>query len=1021
MKSPKARAPCLSALGLVMILLACQLGMPVGPSFTAFSRPPPTPSHSMPGLQQAGFAPSQNDKATRARAREIYSIMPIAFEANYGQVDSQVKFLSRGAGYTVFLTSTEAVMMLRSRESEIKSQNQFALTDDVLRMKLARSNAEPEIEGLDKLPGKRHYLKGNDPRRWQTNLDQYAKVKYTDVYPGIDLVYYGNQRSLEYDFVLSPGADPEAIHLSFEGAERSFISSTGDLVLETTAGEIRQPRPVAYQEIEGVMKPVDCRFSLRQNNVSFELSEYDASRPLVIDPVLTYATYLGESGPGVFSSSRFDFKVDSSGNVYVVGLTESLDFPTTEGAFQRAHGGDVDVVVTKLDATGVAVYSSYLGGRGEEPLTKFAVLSLAYAIDESGNIYLTGGTDSPDFPTTQGAFQRAHGGEVDAFVTKLDAAGQAVYSTYVGGSNDDELIDNLQLTTDSSGNAFLVGETSSQDFPTTEGAFQRAHGGDGDLFVTKLDAGGRVFYSTYIGGSKSEGGTLEVAASGNAYVFGTTESPDFPTTQGALQRAFGGESDLFLMRMDGSGAVVYSTYLGGNRFDTGSFELDASENVYVVGSTNSEDFPTTEGAFQRANAGEGDMFATRFDIAGSIIYSTYVGGSKVESGSFKLDPSGSVYLTGQTTSPDFPTSGRALQPDSGGGQDVFVTKLDDTGAAVYSTYLGGNNFEFGRDFEVDASGNVYATGSTESKNFPTTQGAFQRAFGGGVSDEFITKLDAAGSAVYSTYLGGSKFELGALKVDSSGNIYVAGHTLSPDFPTTPGAFQRKLGGSQDIFATKLSGNGSAVYSTLLGGSGSEFGQILDIDASGNVYLFGRLDSQDFPTRFPAQPVNGGFFFEDGFAASLSAAGSLLYSTYLGGNGLDFIKKGVLDSSGDVYVLGETGSPDFPVTAGAFLSAKTSGFATFLAKIGPSRETGELRIIGASIIRNKLFVMGEGFDDGAEILLEGKRQKTRLKERDQTVLISKQAGKRIRRGQTVALRVRTSDGRLSDAFSFTRLR
>lgn len=1054
MKSPKARAPSFAALSLVMTLLACQLEVPVRPSFTAISQPAPNTNHAMLGLQQAGLALSENDEAKRAQASKVYSRMPIGFEVNCGQTDSRVKFLSRGAGYTLFLTSTEAVMMLKSEEagitgqeangrsqkSGVRSQNELALAIEhrsisadhqppstaSLRMKLTGSNSEPVIEGIDPLPGRSNYITGNDSGKWQRNVAQFAGVKYANIYPGVDLIYHGDQGEMEYDFVLSPGADPKTVNLSFEGAQRMRIASDGDLVLKTEQGEIRQRRPVAYQEVDGERKPVDCRFTISAHSeVGFELGEYDATRHLIIDPVLTYATYLGESDPeAVFSSSsRFDFKIDSSGNVYVVGLTESADFPTTKGAFQRAHGGNIDVVVTKLDATGVAVYSSYLGGGGgEDLLTKFAVSSLAFAIDESGNIYLTGGTDSPDFPTTQGAFQSTFGGKSDAFITKLDAAGQAVYSTYVGGSDDDKLVDSLQFTTDSSGNAFLIGETSSQDFPTTEGAFQRAYGGGGDLFVTKLDAGGRVLYSTYVGGSKPEGGTLKIAASGNAYVFGSTESPDFPTTQGAFQRALGSEKDLFVMEMDGSGAVVYSTCLG-SRSDIGSFELDASENVYVVGETKSSNF-RTEAAFQKEFGGVSDLFVTKLDASGAAIYSTYLGGEGAEvfkNVFLQVDASGNVCVAGMTASSHFPTEG-AFQPKFGGGDDdVFVTRLDAAGAAIYSTYLGGNDLESLGGFEVDASGNVYATGTTDSRDFPTTQGAFQRTFGG-IRDEFVTKLDTSGAAVYSTYLGGSAgLDTGLLKVDSSGNAYVAGHTLSPDFPTTPGAFQSKSGGAIDIFSTKLSANGSAVYSTLLGGSGEELMQSFDIDASGNVYLFGSVDSQDFPTRFPVQPVNGGFFFSDGFAASLSPTGSLLYSTYLGGGGLDFIKKGVLDSSGDVLILGETGSPDFPVTAGAFRPEISRGFNTFLAKIGPSKETGALRIIGVSLIRRILYVIGEDFDHGAEILLEGQKQNTRLKSRDQTVLISKQAGKKIRRGQTVTLRVRTSDGRLSDSFSFTRLR
>jgi hypothetical protein len=926
MKCPKARALSFAALCLVVTFLACQLEMPGRRSFTAFSELAPTSAQSRSGLQQSGFALSENDEATRARASRVYSRMPIAFEANCGQVDSQVKFLSRGGGYTLFLTSTEAVMMLRSQESKVRSQksgvrsqNELALitkrrsiTPDhrppataTLRMTLTGSNPEPVIEGIDPLPGRSNYITGNDPGKWQDNVAQYAGVKSTDVYPGIDLIHHGEQGRLEYDFVLSPAADPKTINLSFEGAQRMRIDSDGDLVMKADAGEIRQPRPVAYQEIEGGRRPVECHFTINaRSEVGFELGEYDANRPLVIDPVLSYSTYLG-----------------------------------------------IDAVVERVDFDVLETFSAFLD------------------IDQAGNVYVVGVTDSSDFPTTEGAFQRKFGGDLDVFVTKLDTRGAAIYSTYIGGSSLD-VFNFVQF--DASGNAYVVGETDSSDFPTTEGAFQRKFGGGGrDLFVTKLDASGAAIYSTYLGGSGFETRSfingLEVDTSGNVYVAGESGSSDFPTTEGAFQRKFGGGGrDLFVTKLDASGAAMYSTYLGGSGFEFLSLlQLDALGNIYLAGATDSSGFPTTAGAFQRKVGGHGDE---------------------------------------------------------------FVTKLDASGAVIYSTYLGGKQREFSTFFRVDESGDVYLAGVTFSFDFPTTAGVFQRNFGVGVSRDFVTKLDARGAAIYSTYVGGSNLPslvgfgpVDFVQLDVSGNIYVAGVTESSDFPTTEGAIQRNYGGFSDVFVTKLGVSGEAIYSTYLGGSGLDVLSSLQLDRSGNAYVVGVTDSSDFPTRFPLQPVNGGLFFEDTFVTAINAAGSLLYSTYLGGRGTDVTLGSAVDSSGRVYVLGRTGSPDFPITPGAFQSKKRGDFNGFITKIEPPNETGILRIVSASVIRETLYVVGEGFDQKATLTLDGEKQKTRMKERDQTVLITKDAGKRIERGQTVAIRVRNSDGRLSDVFNFTRPR
>src|SRR5881396_1907639 len=444
------------------------------------------------------------DHAAQARVTESYGKLPLSFEVNRGQMDSDVKFFSRGSGYGIFITPTEAVLGLGSG-SRRETKRPDALKRNaspnrptgvagrprrtsVLRMKLAGANPKPQLTGEEELPGKVNYFIGNDPKKWRTNVSTYAKVKYREVYPGIDLVHYGNHRQLEYDFVVAPGADPKAIKLGFEGAEKMEIDARGDLLLHTPEGDVRQHKPVIYQEFDGTRTEVSGSYSLsRRNQVSFEVGKYDRGRPLIIDPTLSYSTYLGGSGSDVGNA----IAVDSARNAYVTGATGSTDFPIAS-PFQAAIGGSSDAFVTKLNATGSAlVYSTYLGGSSGD-------YGLGIAVDSAGNAYVVGDTDSTNFPTAN-PFQAAIGGSSDAFVTKLNATGSGlVYSTYLGGSGGDY---GLGIAADSSGNAYVVGDTNSTNFPTAS-PFQAAIGGSYDAFVTKLNApGSALVYSTYLGGN----------------------------------------------------------------------------------------------------------------------------------------------------------------------------------------------------------------------------------------------------------------------------------------------------------------------------------------------------------------------------------------------------------------------------------------------------------------------------------------------------------------------------------------
>ena len=620
--------------------------------------------------------------ANKLQVVEAYGKLPLSFEANEGQTDNRVDFLSRGSGYTLFLTPTEAVLALRKPVASnrprrdngtprnAEAEQAPAAPTAVLRMKLVGANPSPRVTGLEELPGKSNYFLGNDPDKWHTDVPNYARVQYQDVYPGVDLVYYGNQRQLEYDLVVAPGADPDAIALSFDGVEKLRIDAQGDLVLETAGGEIRQHKPLVYQEVDGIRREIAGSYVLNGGyQVGFQVAAYDAGKPLIIDPVLVYSTYLGGSardrGRGI--------AVDAAGNAYVTGTTKSTDFPTAN-AFQAAFAGNIsddDTFVTKLNAAGNAlVYSTYLGGIGDDDVH-------AIALDAAGNAYVTGFTTSTNFPTAS-PFQATRDGGLDAFVAKLNTAGNAlVYSTYLGGSSFDN--------------------------------------GEG----------------------------IAVDAAGNAYVTGDTESTDFPTVS-PFQPTFAfGVVDAFVTKLNTAGsALVYSTYLGGNGLDQGAgIAVDTSGNAYVTGLTRSGDFPTAS-PFQASSATSGDVFVTKLNASGSaLVYSTYLGGSGVENrfgGGIAVDAAGNAYVTGVTESADFPTA-NPIQPAHGGGRDAFVTKLNAAGnALVYSTYLGGSGNDDGNAIAVDTSGSAYVTGNTDSTNFPTAS-PFQ-ATKAGSSDAFIVKI-----------------------------------------------------------------------------------------------------------------------------------------------------------------------------------------------------------------------------------------------------------------------------------------
>ena len=574
----------------------------------------PTPAISSDRISGEA-AKSATHLQKQGSAVATYLNLPLYFEENRGQVDKQVDFLARGFGYTLFLTPQESVISLRSSVADVvtgdvDSAKQAAVTvPAVVRMQMLGANDKPHVAGHDKFKGKSNYLIGNDPGKWHTGVPTYGKVRYEDVYPGIDLVYYGKQQQLEYDFVVAPGADPDNINLSFTGADKIEVAENGNLVLQVGQKTIQFQKPVAYQKTGEQLEPVDSAFILKNSkDVQFQVAAYDRERELIIDPVLIYSSYLGGTGQDVARG----LGIDADGNIYLAGGTTSSAFPTTTGAFAGVFiGGTFDAFVSKISSTtGLLDYSTYLGGTGDEQATEIAVSA-------AGNAHVVGYTDSADFPRVNPA-QNLLGGNRDIFVTRLNQFGNALdFSTFLGGSDSDI---GLGITLDASGNVYAVGYSNSDNADTSAypvvTAFQPTNTStDFDAVITKLGPTGVILWSSYHGGISTEFGENIALDPSETYVYihGITYSSNFPVTAGAFEVTRPGGLDNFVTAINNTATplVQWSTYLGGTADDdsvgsgAGRYGAIAVNNVgvYVTGSTQSTDFPTTTGALSALHNG----------------------------------------------------------------------------------------------------------------------------------------------------------------------------------------------------------------------------------------------------------------------------------------------------------------------------------------------------------------------------------------------------------------------------------
>ena len=622
--------------------------------------------------------------------------LPLVFEPNRGQTDPEVKFAARGSGYALLLTEREAVMRFSEGEA--------------VRIRLAGAKPPSGIEVSEPTGGISNYFYGNDPAKWHTSVPHYARVRYRDVYPGIDQVFYNDAGRLEFDVVVAPGADASQIGIEYDGAKSARIDEKGNLVLATEGGAILMHNPGVYQiGKDGHRISIDASFRLTGlGRATFLLSRYDTQQSLVIDPAIEYSTYLGgnsnEQGNGI--------ALDSSGNAYVAGLTRSSDFPTRNPISSHGYGGGIsDAFVTKINAAGTAlIYSTYIGGTNTDQAN-------AIAVDSAGNAYITGSTLSTDFPVLAPLQLTRNSAAGNAFVVKLGPNGLLIYSTYLGGSG--RMGDSgVGIGTDAAGNAYVGGTTTSSDFPT-KNPIQTFTGNPQNVFVSKLSSdGSALLYSTFLGGGQTTAAGLVTDSSGNAYVLAESSS-DFPVTK-SITPQVPGEAVVAKINPTGS-ALVYATAAGHGT--PAGIAVDSAGNAYVTGNTAYSNYPTVNGLYPKLPGAGSQGFISKINSTGTaFVYSTFFPGCTLSA--ITADGAGNAYLTGNTTyiiAPNFPIK-NAFQPNLVQDTDAILTALNPDGSAVvYSSLLGGQ--ANGLAIAADAAGDAYVTGF--GLNMPSDSSAFQ--------------------------------------------------------------------------------------------------------------------------------------------------------------------------------------------------------------------------------------------------------------------------------------------------------
>lgn len=645
--------------------------------------------------------------------------LPIAFEPNRGQAPAEFSFVSRSGQYGLSLSPARVEWV--SGSSRVSAF-------------LEGAHAKAGSQSEDPMRGVVNYVRGSNPAAWLLDIPTYGRVRYQSIYPGIDVVYYGKDGRLEYDFVVAPGARPERIRIRYQGAHGIRLDGDGNLLLETRTGTLVQHKPVAYQEMSGRRQPVEARYVISGDRVHLQLARYDRSRPLVIDPTLTWATY---SSFHSSSSSISSVATDAAGNIYVTGNEVS---PLA----------DTDCMVAELDPKGTTlIFKTLLAGSGDD-------VGYAITLDPLGNIYVTGQTDSNDFPVV-GSNPVPAGLGVDAFVAKLDHTGKILYSTYLGGSLTDV---GYGLALDISNDLYVTGGTQSTDFPHTGNAYQSTLGGGIDAFLTVLDPTGKMIYSTFLGGSGDDVGYgVAVDVGYNEYVTGSTKSTNFPVTAAAAQPQNAGGIDVFVTKLAPFGGPIYSTYIGGSGDDVPvGIAVDSAGLAYVGGDTNSNNFPTSMTAYQTLSQGRGDIFAFKLQAAGNQLgYATYVGGGGADNATgIALDTNGVLYIGGNSNSPNFPTV-NGFQTALNGILNGVVSAISPNGGSLqFSSYLGGSARDTAGAVSFNCASGLAVGGSTTSTNFPTTPSAMETQWALGLTSQesFVANIGGFAPIVPAVFTGG---------------------------------------------------------------------------------------------------------------------------------------------------------------------------------------------------------------------------------------------------------------------------
>jgi hypothetical protein len=801
--------------GLYLLVIAALLaGLAVSAAAPSAARAASSGTHPQ-GVVQEMAAP---EEATKARVQAALAQLPLYFVENRGQVDERVAYYVQGSDKTLYFTAQGVTFVLTGPEDEAGARQRYAL-----KLEFLGANRGVEPVGQDRTEAVISYFKG-PPDQWRTGLPTYARIVYPDLWPGIDLVYYGTVNRLKYEFIVHPDADPGQIRLAYRGATGVTLNAAGQLAVTTPAGGFQDDTPAAWQEIDGRRVPVSVAYALAEacpeckqrdwlvpdaadrQSYTFRLGPYDPTLPLVLDPaVLVYCGYIGGSG----DDSGYGIAVDRDGNAYVTGVTSSTDFPVTVGPDLYYNGptynSDAFVAKIKADGTGL-VYCGYIGGSGDDS-------GNGIAVDGDGNAYVAGVTSSREatFPVAVGP-DLTYNDDYDAFVAKVKADGTGlVYCGYIGGSSTDL---GYRIAVDGAGNVYVAGYTGSDQitFPETVGP-DLTHNGSWDVFVAKVKADGTgLVYCGYIGGSGLDvGGSIAVDGAGNVYVTGLTSSTEatFPDGDGfgtlmGPDLTYNGVTDAFVAKVNAAGTgLVYCGYIGGSGDDEGyDIAVDGAGNAYVTGCTSSTEndptpFPATVGPDLTYNGSE-DAFVAKVKVDGSgLDYCGYIGGSGDDAGSgIAVDGAGNAYVTGRTYSTEndptpFPVT---VGPDltHNGSEDAFVAKVNAAGTGlVYCGYIGGSGNDRGWDIAVDGAGNAYVTGQTNSTEatFPVTVGP-DLTYNGGDWDAFVARVKTDGTGLdYCGYIGGSGDEYGYdIAVDGAGNAYIVGYTRSTEatFPVTVG-------------------------------------------------------------------------------------------------------------------------------------------------------------------------------------------------------------------------------------------